>query len=342
MEGGPDSSHGQGGALLLLFAVLLVGCSGRYRPEAFDPNSYVTASSTSLPLAESVEAATRARAQGDFETALRILSRLRLEGQSSAESAYQLAIALEEAQHYSQAVSVYQELSRDPSSVRRNDAAFREALCLWQIDENKAAARALRQVTPRGALALSDRLKLDLATGVSWLRTGKSKRGQRKIIEALNAANDTQSVRFMQALAVHALMEHTLAVAVELDLQVREKHQYRDLQKRVALLRESEDHLRRLMGFSEIYWMLEGWLLLGDAYMRFSHDLSQAPAPKGLTKEQKAHYRSGLEAQALPLRQKGLLAYDRGVEVAIRAGRLDLKAAQTLQSRLLESMEAEE
>ncbi|MEC7240344.1 MAG: hypothetical protein VXW32_03845 [Myxococcota bacterium] len=326
-----------------MLTVLLCGCGGRYTPEVFDPLPYtLDSSSPTAPLAEELETAVRARERGDFPTALRILGHLRLQGRASSEATYQLAVALEEAQLYSQAVGLYRELSREGSLERRNDAAFREALCLWQMDENRAAARALAKVRVHGALAFSDRLKLDLATGVSWMRTGKTRRGQKRIIEALNAANTTESVQFMRALAVYALMEHTLLSAAKLDLQVREKHQFRDLEKRVAMLRESEDHLRRIMGFAEIHWMLEGWLLLGDAYVSFATDLSQAPVPKGLSSEQASRYRSGLADQALPLRRKGLLAYDRGVEVAIRAGRLDLKAAQTLQSRLAESLETAE
>ena len=339
MEGGPDSSHGQGGALFIWAAVFFLGCTGRYQPEAFQPALPSQEQAlASLPLEETLQAAVRARERGDFGEAIELLSILRSQGQTTPELTYQLAIALEEAQLYSQSVGLYREISRGPPSPRKTDAAFREALCLWQLGEDRAAARSLRHIPQSGEWELSDRYKLDLALGVSWLRTGKSRRGQKRIIVTLSAAEGSSRVGFMRALAVHALMEHTLTKAVSLDLQVREKHQFRDLQQRVVLLQEAEDLLRRLMVLGEIHWMLEGWLALGDAYMAFAEDLSQAPYPKGLTTEQKTHYRSGLSDQALALQRKGLLAYDRGLEVAIRAGRQDLHSAKSLQSRLSESM----
>lgn len=339
MEGGPDSSHGQGGALFLFVALLLFGCTGRYQAQSFDPESFIRVPHPPAPsLEESLQTAILARERGRHEEALEILSLLRIHNQNSPEATYQLAIALEEAQLYSQAVGLYREIVGSPSSERRNDAAFREALCLWQLHEDRAAARALKRVAPAGALELSDRYKLDLAMGVNWLRTGRPRRGEQRIIETLNATDESGRVQFMRALAVHALMEHTLSKAARLNLQVREKHQFRDLQARVALLREAEDHLRRIMQLSEIHWMLQGWLALGDAYMAFADDLSAAPAPRDLTTAQETRYRSGLADQALALKQKGLRSYDRGVEVAVRAGRQDLKAAQLLESRLSNSM----
>lgn len=337
MEGGPDSSHGQGGALFFGIALLLMGCAGRYQPEVFHPVEIHSPSDyATIPFEESLQSGIQAREQGDFSLAIQIFSALLRQTPAPPELTYQLAIALEEAQLYSQAVGVYRGISRGAPSERNIDAAFREALCLWQLDEDRAAARALKKIPRGGALELSDRYKLDLALGVSWLRVGKTRRGKTHIIEALNASEGSNKAGFMRALALHALLEHTLAMAARLDLQVREKRQPEHLYQRAALVREAEDHLRRIMQLGEIHWMLQGWLDLGDAYTDFADDLSQAPAPKGLTENQRSLYRQRLHEQASEIERRALLAYDRGVEVAARAGRQDLHAAKTLQTRLTE------
>ena len=335
MEGGPNSSHGQGGAFFIsLIIVLLAGCSTRYTPAPFNAAEHLPTVPYEDTPEHLFEDAVRARESGDSIGAIQRFSSLVASNHGTLETTYQLGIALEEGQHYAQAAGVYHQLKSEASGPMRQDAAFRLALCLWEIGEDRAAARAIRSISSQNAYQLSDRYTYDLAVGVAWTRVGKKRRGEQKILETLVAADGSNKAHWMRSLALHALLENTLSYAEEQDLTVRPKRQFKQLTARVTLLREAEDYLRRIMLLGEPHWMLAGWLDLGDAYTSFASDMREAPVPKSLTPPQQEHYRAQLNNQAAPLQNKAILAYDRGLEVAIRSGRMDLQRATLLQERI--------
>jgi tetratricopeptide (TPR) repeat protein len=336
-EVGPDSSHGQGGALLFLLVLVfgMSACAPTWHPEPFNVKSH--APSAEMPGNEDTlfEEAIRARKEGDAIGAIARLSALWQRGSDNPNVRYQLGIAFEVAEDFETAAAIYSQIQRtteEPFLLR--DATFRLALCLWELQENQAAYQALRALPENHAYTLQDRYSFDLAIGTGWMRIGRTKRGETRILQALVATEGSTEVHWIRSLALFALMEERLEKAGSLNFQVREKKQAKHLARRVARIKQAEDLLRRLMQLQEVDWMLAGWLSLGDAYAAFANDFAIAPAPRKLTAGQKNAYRELAEKQADALRIKAAKAYEWGIEVATRTGRQDHRRARSLVSRL--------
>jgi len=338
-EVGPDSSHGQGGAFLfcaIVFAVFsLAGCAPKWSPSPFDAERFATSTPFSGSEEDLLSQAILARKKGDAVGAIARLSALETRGTDNPRVLYQLAIAFEVAEDFETAAAVYIEVNtRDPAPQLRRDASFRLALCLWELDKNKAAFRAIRALPEHTRYSLPDRITADLALGVAWIRMDRKRKGKAQTLRALVAAEGSEIAHWMRSMALFTLMELELQAASSLDFQVREKKQTVRLNARVAHIKAGEDRLRRVMQLNEVDWMLSGWLALGDAYALFAEDLAQAPAPKKLTKSQQSVYKALIKEQADTLRIKSAKAYEWGVEVATRSARQDHRSARLLISRL--------
>jgi hypothetical protein len=338
-EVGPDSSHGQGGAFLfctvLFTALMLAACAPKWSPTPFDAQRFTTSTNFTGSEEELLSQAILARKNGDALGAIARLSTLEKRGADNPRVLYQLAIAFEEAEDFETAASVYMEVNaREPAAQLRRDASFRLALCLWELDKDKAAFRAIRALPENTRYSLQDRITFDLALGVAWIRVDRKRKGKAQTLGALVAAEGSEIAHWMRSMALFTLMELELQAASRQDFQVREKKQTLRLADRVAHIKAAEDLLRRVMQLNEVDWMLSGWLALGDAYALFANDLAQAPAPKKLTKSQKSAYTALLKEQAGTLRIKSAKAYEWGVEVATRSARQDHRSARLLISRL--------
>jgi tetratricopeptide (TPR) repeat protein len=319
---------------LLVLVLGVSACAPTWHPEAFNVDAH--APSTGMLGSEDTlfEEAIRARQQGDAMGAIARLSFLVQRGTENPHVLYQLGIAFEVAEDFETAAAIYAQIQRteeEPFLLR--DAAFRLALCLWELQENRAAHRALQALPENHAYTLQDRYSFDLALGTAWMRIGRQKRGEIRILEALVATEGSSEVHWIRSLALCALMEKRLEEARGLNFQVREKKQAKHLTGRVARIKEAEDFLRRIMQLQEVDWMLAGWLILGDAYAAFADDFANAPAPRKLTAGQKDAYRDLTEKQADSLRIKAAKAYEWGIEVAILSARQDHRRARLLRER---------
>ena len=257
------------------------------------------------------------RRVGAFADAVGLLDRAaQLSGEVSDQVAYQQGVLAEVSEQWRVAITAYERVAeRWPSSTTASDARFRRAYCLEELGEHKAAIRAVRALQRSGNWSDVDDRSMALQRGITELRAGRSRRGIRRILKALDSGTDERT--WIRAKARLALVRAQLGAAASVRLKGDKKAAKR-LKKRSQLISSAENQAIVMFNLSEPEFALEGLLLLGDAYVRLYEDMVSYPPPKSVPEEQHETYREVVLDKASILLTKAHARYDEGVRVATR------------------------
>jgi tetratricopeptide (TPR) repeat protein len=270
--------------------------------------------------AEIIEAAAERRQRGDSEGAVARLQ-LVIEQQppppEQADALYQLGLCHEREERFDEALVAYDRLVRTwPDALVTQDGWFRRALCLEYLDRHREARRSLERVRTAEGLDLHDRLTLDLQRGITQVRSGRVRSGLKLIERALLAAEGTDAVTYLRGKAHVTRARVLLDDAAALSLTGSQERQQRVLERRAASLAAAEREVAAAAYLGEPEWILEGLLLLGDAYLDLHQSLLMSEPPHKLSEEALPVYREELAARSRILLIKAWNHYDAGVSKA--------------------------
>lgn len=200
-----------------------------------------------------------------------------------------------------------------------SDIQFRSALVLDDLGRSAEARSVLKKLAKSSALAEGAHAAIDLELGISDMRWGKTRRGNRKIGRALTELEGGTDHPWMQARARHAVLAAALEDAAELELEGNKKAA-RNLERRARAMKDAEAQITRIAELGELEYILAGLRDLGDAYLQLHDDFVAAPAPRRLTADQVGLYREQVDKRAAALPRKALGFYEMGLDLAVRRG----------------------
>ena len=129
-----------------------------------------------------------------------------------------------------------------------------------------------------------------------------------------------EQVTFYQAKARMAWARVLADQALKLDMRGREKKVVAELQARAQLLADVEGQVTAAAQLQEPEWVLEGLLILGEAYAGIGAALIDSSRPKRLTDGQLTEYDALMDQHAMVVLTKGSRAYGSGIDLAARLG----------------------
>jgi tetratricopeptide (TPR) repeat protein len=310
--------------MLAAFLPLLLACAPKPAGLAFEP-VVITGGSrfddvSGASNAEIVDEAAERRLRGDTAGALARLALVLSQAPPPPEAPlahYQRGLCLEREERFEDALASYHALLQGwPAHELAQDGWFRAALCQEYLGRHREALRSLARVREDEGLDLHDRLTLDLQRGISLLRAGHVRRGARLLEQSLAAAEGSALVGYLQAKAHVSLARTWLEQGASLGLDGPQRRQARHLERRARGVAAAEREVTAATRFEEPEWILEGLLLLGDAYLSLADELLGARAPRGLSPEALAIFREQLAERAGLLTLKAWKHYDLGVSKA--------------------------
>lgn len=205
-----------------------------------------------------------------------------------------------------------------PGGARSQDAAFRRALCLEDLGEHRGARDQLRRLQRGGDWAGADALTLDIGVAVNELRMGRERRGRRHLEAALAAAESERSLAWMRSKGRVALAQADLEEAAALPLNHKKRGE-RHLRARARLMDAAEKEVVAAARLGQADQILEGLILVGDAYLRLRDDLAALPPPASLTADQVPIYEAEIGKKLAVLEKKAWSFYNEGVNFAVQA-----------------------
>lgn len=269
-------------------------------------------------LAEAVDR----RLRGDLEGArqrLRVILEQDPAPPESAEALYQLGLAWELEEAWPAALAVYDALVREhPEAPVARDGWFRRSVCLEALGRPRRALQSLEPVPLGAPLDFQDRLTLDLQRGSLLVEAGRRRAGLVLLEEALETAEPYPDLSWLRAKAHVARAGVLLEAAARLHFRGGQDRQARHLEERAALLHRAEQEVTAAALLEEPRWILEGLLLLGDAFRDLHDDLLESRPPRGLSREGREVYHQQVVARAAVLRTKAWRHYDEGIALAGR------------------------
>ena len=123
---------------------------------------------------------------------------------------------------------------------------------------------------------------LELVRGVAALSMGRSRRGIRRIERALSGFDDDTSSPWMRSRARIAIARYLLNEAGDLTLS-GDKRAARRLARRAELMGMAEQQIIAIARLGEPEYILDGMMLMGDAYLILYDDMNAAAPPTTLS-----------------------------------------------------------
>jgi tetratricopeptide (TPR) repeat protein len=306
-------------ALIALLACAHLPPSAPLEPVVIT-GSAASADVSGLTNREIVERAIERRLRGDTEGAIARLNLVLEQTPPSPETAdalYQLGLCHEREERFAEALASYDRLVTEwPEAAAAKDGWFRRALCLEYLDRHREARRSLARIEAAGGFDLHDRLTLDLQRSISMVRSGRLRQGLRLMDSAMAAAEGTDMVTYLRAKAHTTRARVLLEDAGSQGMSGSQRRQERALKERAALLAAAEQQVAAAAYLQEPEWILEGLLLLGQAYQALHQDLLSSSPPRGLSQEGVELYREELTERSRVLLVKAWNHFDTGVAKA--------------------------
>ena len=298
----------------LLIVMMSLALADDSTPEEIDVIEAVAPPSPRALLEEAVAY----RRIGDFVGSREQLDRLDATGELADHAAYHRAILHEVEERYDKAVETYAHVAAQwPDSEVAADARFRRAYCLEELDRHREALQAVRQLQKSGEWDESDTRTMALQRGIAELRSGKQRRGIRRIVRTLDQYGDSSDQAWIRSKARLALVRAQVGAAAAIRL-VGDGKAARRLKQRDVQITAAEQQAIAMFKLGEPEFALEGLLLLGDAYLTLYEDMLAYPPPRSISPDNHDAYRAIVQRKANILRTKAYNRYDEGVRVAAR------------------------
>jgi tetratricopeptide (TPR) repeat protein len=263
------------------------------------------------------EAVARRRV-GDHVGASERLDHLKRRGALLAQVVYHWGILAEVQEDYELAVERYLEVEQThPGSGTVADATFRRAYCLEDLGRHAESLQLVERLKQGGTWSASDALTLTLQQGIVELRSGKRRRGIKRIVATLGSMDPTQDQAWIRSKARLALMRAQLQEAAGINLASR-WFTVRKLKARARLMAHAQQQAQAAFRLGEPEFALEGLMLLGDAHVQLYEDMLTTPVPWRVKRADHALYREAVADRSAVLLVKAHARYDEGVRVAAR------------------------
>ncbi|MAY79543.1 MAG: hypothetical protein CL930_02060 [Deltaproteobacteria bacterium] len=266
---------------------------------------------------DQLEEAVALRRIGAFDAAQNMLDLARASAGSALEQLeYQQGILYETTEQWDKAIDVYVMVSERFSDLAiAADARFRLAYCLEEVGRHRESIRMVKRLRASGKWTADDERSMALQQGIVEIRSGKERRGIKRIVAALNSPIDNRT--WITAKARLALVRVQLQTAADIKIS-GDKKAARRLKARDALMTEAEKQAIAMFQLGEPEFALEGLLLLGDSYVLLYEDMVSYDPPRSVKSEDHEQYREIVKQKAKILLTKAYNRYDEGVRVAAR------------------------
>ena len=314
---------------LLLWIPLVAGCGAHGLRHIEMAPIAIQATSDGLGVdgltaEEILQQATDQTDRGDLETAASLLRFVLTHFESSEPQATALyafgKIELRQ-ERYPEALATFDTLVRKhPEAPEALDGLFKRALCYEELGEHRKALRSLNRIWKSDGFDVHDRYTLDLQTGITKVRMGRERAGLQLIERGLAATANTDLLPWLRAKAHITKARVLLNAASTLPLTGREKRVVRNLQERAHLIQLAEKEVTLATRQKEPDWILEGLLLLGEAFEGLGQAIANSPPPSSLSAEAQVFYREQVQLQGDRFQAKAWHHYDEGVALALRVG----------------------
>ena len=254
---------------------------------------------------------------GAFEDAQEMLNLARSSaGTTLEEIEYQQGILYETTEQWDKAIDVYVMVSERFSELAiAADARFRLAYCLEEVGRHRESIRMVKRLRASGKWTADDERSMALQQGIVEIRSGRERRGIKRIVAALNSPINNRT--WITAKARLALVRVQLQTAADIKIS-GDKKAARRLKARDALMTEAEKQAIAMFQLREPEFALEGLLLLGDSYVLLYEDMISYDPPRSVKSEDHDEYREIVKQKAKILLTKAYNRYDEGVRVATR------------------------
>ncbi len=229
---------------------------------------------------------------------------------------YQLGVLHEVQERWESAIEVYSLVAEQwPNSETASDARFRRAYCLEELGQHKEAIKAVRTLQSDGQWSADDERTMQLQRGITEIRSGRTRRGIRRVLHHLESGTDNRT--WIRAKARLALVRAQTEAASTIVLK-GDKKAARRLKQRAQLIGAAEKQAIVMFNLGEPEFALEGLLMLGDAYLLLYNDMLSYPPPRSIDPADQESYREAVKQKAAILKTKAHARYDEGVRVAAR------------------------
>jgi len=237
-----------------------------------------------------------------------------------------------------EAIRSYQEYSR--RFANRSDAedvTFRVGVVYEESRDFTRAAGAYKQYAERyrrGKYAVEAFTRAARA----YLKLGREKVAAEVMAEAVRAwkalgkpeqkttARFAAEARYLQGEMVYKDYQR-------IALDVKPKQLKKTLDKKSALLADAQAVYVEVVEFGDPTWATAGLFRIGQMYGQFADELRNAPAPPGLTEEEKTIYREELDKHVVDIEDKAVAAFETGYKKA-----LDLRVYNAYTKQLREAL----
>ena len=256
---------------------------------------------------------------GRFDSAAQRLDFL-VELYGTLEYRYLFVVNVELQEQYEQALVGYAELKKEElSSELKTQVLFREGIVLDDLKRHKQAQDIFKKLLRSKDLQNGDKERINLLLGASFIHSGSSRKGIRKIARSLARLDVTDST-WMRAKGHDALAHELIRRSEEIGFIGSDKKDKKAVAERMELLKRAEVQVIASIQLKEPEFVLNGLVNVADAYVRFYDDLIVAPAPDYLTVNQKKQYSEQLRIEARSLLEKALDYCKKGVIYADQSG----------------------
>jgi len=229
-----------------------------------------------------------------------------------------------------QAIRLYDEgMHQWPTSPLQRDREFRKAEALGTLGVPEEGLEWLHRIHSR-ELDPFDRHKYALVEGILTVQAGRTRKGFRILRDVLQELSN-EELTFYEAKARATIARAMADQAARLTLDEREKKVQKRLRERALLIDDIKRQVTETGELNEPEWILEGTLVLGDAYQVLGDDLLVHRRPRRLTPKQLEIYEEGVKEKVEKVWVKAVRSYDVGLDMATRIG---------WESRRVEQLEA--
>jgi tetratricopeptide (TPR) repeat protein len=329
------ATWGRPSARGVLVASALLGCAHGQAPQRqkldIQQPTIVTAGPPALvPLlqmddATLFDAGTRAFQSGDFDKAAQSFDRLWQgfpDSQELLPALWNAALSQERLARYAESLL---RLEKYLGYKDEPEAQFHAAYAEYQLHRLEAAAARLDSLQRRPALKPLLKAQALLQEGVCKIEGGKRSEGELLVRAALEAYGklDEPVDPALPAQGEFWLGEGSRGSFKETaidPLAMGEEKLQAALEAKSRFLLEAQEHYLKAIHLGDGEWATAAGFRIGELYESFHDELVQAPAPGGLTPEQRVLYQSELHKKVRNLVTKAIRIYEQTLTQAQESG----------------------
>jgi tetratricopeptide (TPR) repeat protein len=275
-------------------------------------------------------AGTAAYAAKDYERAARSFARLAdffVASRHNRQAQFNAGLSFEKMKAWEEARVRFEPLANAATGTGDSlDAAFRLAETDYHLGRFTESAATLKAIADRTDISPDKRIEARTQQGVCELENEQSDAAEksfRAVLDLYQSLPDREMVdEYFPAQAQFFLGEvfRLHFEALKLDANRSSDDLKKDLELKSEMLLSSQGHYLRTIRLGNGYWATAAGQRVGALYETMYQDMTNAPAPNELKKEERDVYRSELRKRIRVLITKAIRVYESNLEAAERIG----------------------